>query len=439
MALANELVHGTQPAGFLAWCQNFGPMEPSRPGSVRALGRLWTAASAKDLDNTLDQLTLRYPRREDGVALKHELLTGRSNRWNAKDPALLLALIRWAGEPFDPADLKVTARVATQARVGAWREVVAALPPEPVPREWRACIVKGLSCHPDPHMPAAVSERPGWAIEILVASGLASDSAAWDLLDEATVLRAFETTSGPEASSVLVALLNSRHAGRVLRTLSDSDVAAAIDRMDDERVRGIADVLIDAGVLRAARPALTIRLAAAGAELPTGLLVDSLLAEPAPKDRRWRQAAMQAKKLAPPSRILALADAGAPVGPKELRTALDRTRSRPDDRWYRFAVQAMRDDPKALEVVFGPLHSAITADRLPRDLWQTLDVITPKAHDPARRLRLLLIKRIRDEKWSKGRTSKAVRDAGPYGKQILQDLNGDAPLVKLFKAVFKVF
>jgi hypothetical protein len=80
---------------------------------------------------------------------------------------------------------------------------------------------------------------------------------------------------------------------------------------------------------------------------------------------------------------------------------------------------------RVLEVVFGPLHHAVTDDRLPHDLWSELGRIAPPASDPALRLRRMLINEARDGDWPRETLERALRGGGPYIKELKTELSAD--------------
>jgi hypothetical protein len=124
-----------------------------------------------------------------------------------------------------------------------------------------------------------------------------------------------------------------------------------------------------------------------------------------------------------------------------LGEALEATRARIDETWLRSAVEHLADAPDdpgdALEVVFGPLHHAITDNRLPPDLWARLDPILPTDSDPARRLRRELLIVARNEHWSGDRLQRALRDAGPFADELLREIDEEDPLSGFVKGVVR--
>lgn len=130
----------------------------------------------------------------------------------------------------------------------------------------------------------------------------------------------------------------------------------------------------------------------------------------------------------------------------ELLRALEARRDRIDDAWLRAAVSALTStgpsgQRAALEVVFGPLHHAITDDRLPYELWEELGKIAPRADDPAMRLRRLLVARARDEEWPSEALVRALRDSGPHVNELKAEIRGDDDdaFVAAAKAALKVW
>ena len=111
----------------------------------------------------------------------------------------------------------------------------------------------------------------------------------------------------------------------------------------------------------------------------------------------------------------------------------------PADAWLRAAVTAVTTDRGSLEVVFGPLHQAITQDRLAPYDWDRLSEVLPPDADPARRLRKLLVERIRSESWPADRIERALGDAGPHLSEIRRDLEGDDVFTQVIKSVLEFF
>jgi hypothetical protein len=79
----------------------------------------------------------------------------------------------------------------------------------------------------------------------------------------------------------------------------------------------------------------------------------------------------------------------------------------------------------------------MTDDRLPRDLWSSLDPVLPDAHDPALRLRRLLVRLAREEEWPRASLERALRDGGPYIAEIRHDVEKEDPLWKPLRDAIK--
>jgi hypothetical protein len=116
---------------------------------------------------------------------------------------------------------------------------------------------------------------------------------------------------------------------------------------------------------------------------------------------------------------------------------------RQDSLWLRAAVELLvahghsNQLGAVLQTVFGPLHHAMTDDRLPRDTWTKLDPVLPKATDPALRLRRLLLDVGRRDQWGASEMRRAVRDAGPYATELRHNAEQDDTLQTVLKAVSK--
>ena len=113
--------------------------------------------------------------------------------------------------------------------------------------------------------------------------------------------------------------------------------------------------------------------------------------------------------------------------------ALEARRDDVNETWLRAAAGAVsrRDLPagRVLEVVFGPLHHAITDDRLPAECWELLNGVVPEAPDPALRLRRFLVRVAREEGWGHKRFWRALRGAGPYASELYREFYDDELLL----------
>jgi hypothetical protein len=389
-ACAGELA-GDGDGPLLSWLSTFGPGEPPRPGSVRALGRLWVAVRAARVDEVVSRLQQRYPRADVRADLKQQLLEEEQIWWGVDDFERVRALIHSSSAAWDLERLGLAGRIAHHAQAGRQRELIAALP-EDADEPYVAALLDGLAASPEPVMVADLAGRDlELAARLLSATDLSHSPDTWRLLDEGTAVRLLERTPASEQVSTLAAALAAGQLGAVLVVGFRQVISRALSQLDGQALDQLARA----------------------PNVPP--LVD----------------------LARPEDVLRLEAAGAPVSHRQRSEALEALRGSADEQWLRMAVRALVEDPEALPIVFGPLHRVITDDRLPSDLWRSLDGVAPEAPDPAQRLRRLLVRRIRDEHWPSELVARALRDAGPHAKEVMRDLEEDDPLTKVVKSILK--
>lgn len=148
---------------------------------------------------------------------------------------------------------------------------------------------------------------------------------------------------------------------------------------------------------------------------------------PSRRSRRARRRRILLRS-AEPKEILTLAAAGADVPPAQRATALEALRAHPDARWLKLAVVTLIEDPASLDVVFGPVHAAAVEGRLTQASTKRLEKMLPPGAGVPQRLRALLLKRARKERWSRAHLARAVRDAGPDASLLLKELEPKDPL-----------
>lgn len=422
-----------QRADLVRWFQHYGPGEPARVPSMRALGRLWTLVQEGRLAEAASLVAGRHPTADTGAALKGDLFGPDAGTWGSDDPDALLALLRHASEAFDPVALDVEGRVAALARANRWRSVLEVVDGQEMVPIWRDCVINGLARHPDPPMVRAVAAWDPWPVLLLARSGLGHDPASWRDLPASTaeaITRQLDLDVGTTA-----ALLSAGQAGAAVAAPTPV-LRDALSTLDSATLTELAASATAPTLAEAAAPRELIVLAAAGAPIQPRRLLRAVL-QKVTGDSHWRRAADRVIGEARGADVLALEQAGVRVPAEVLRQALEQQRHSADARWLASAVGALKRDPQALPVVFGPLHHALADDELPRSVWRTLDPLLPPASDPAQRLRLKLVQTIADEHWPKERVARALRDAGPHAREILRDADEDSGLLKLLKSVLK--
>jgi len=380
--------------GFLS---EFGPLDRPEPGTVSALAEIYVAAGRSHSIEVREELEGRFPRPDAATLLKRELFGEDQNRWwDLSEQTRIATLLGARVDAWDPSDLGLVDRVGRLIQLdqlGATLDSVSERLSETMARVVLTALL-GVG-RPRDFGDVAKRDVPLAAAWLSESPELASDPRTWSDVDAASVegvLRAM----GVVPDHVLAAAINGQH------------IEAAV------RVSGICRALRlagDAGNFDAVRILLHDRSVNA-------------VADSCHNDSRA---------------LMVLAVAANDGMLPRLVEAIDGERGKADEVWLRAAVCALTSrhppDGAILEVIFGPLHHAITDDRLPRDCWRDLDHVLPTASDPALRLRRLLLKVSRDENWDASRFKLALRDAGPYSDQLLRELDGSDPVAGLIRAI----
>lgn len=387
---------------FRAFLRTFGPEEPPQLAHLVSLGLLHDLVRRDEPGPVARMFAVEHPKRNDASALKRALF-GRlhADWWSTTELSVVLAVLGVGGKSFDLKSLELTQRVRSLVAAGHAVELIDASPANS--KRLRSILLAAL-------VEEATSSL---LLDVLGADrSLGEDMARSrpELLEQQDVW----SNATDEQASRLAAVAE----------LSDRAIAAAVL---SGRVSSLTPVvslsmvalrLVRAGELGALRRLFDNR---GPAEVLAGEKGDELRIE--------------------------LAAAGVDTEPvNELLRALEARRDRIDEAWLRAAVSALASTKTsgqraALEVVFGPLHQAITDDRLPHELWEKLGRIAPRADDPAMRLRRLLVARARDESWPSAVLERALRDAGPGMNELKAEIHGDDddPFVAATKAALKVW
>lgn len=111
-------------------------------------------------------------------------------------------------------------------------------------------------------------------------------------------------------------------------------------------------------------------------------------------------------------------DAYLPATLAAASAALLNRRDHQDAQWLDVAALVLSSGDEEAErfalELFGPLHRAMTENRLPDRAWSTLDKILPRDNDPAQRLRRYFLSLANSFDWTKEDVRWSLRDAGPY-------------------------
>lgn len=376
----------------------YGPDDEPSPGAAGFLARLYSSVCEGQTDATRTDIEHRYPRLRSGTRLKFALFAeGATDWWRVSEKRRVLAVAGAQRDAWDVAGLQLRQRAAKVVREGGAQTLAAATSSKP-PRRLRDALAGAFIDAADPsqlswlaerHQPLALAwakQDPAVLEHVASWRGLTSNSAL-ELLDVAA--------DDPKA---IRAAIRAGHGGVVLRRFGLPAVLRLVANINDYDVAQSALDAVPAEDLR--------RTAATPGELT---LIAAL--NPAAVD-------------------------------EATATALESQRADPSEVWLRAAVALLATTPdsgQALEITFGPLHHAITDDRLPRDLWKSLDGMLPSAADPALRLRRFLIETAHRERWPKRRIQRALRGSGPHAKQLLSELDDDDPLTAAVRAAAKAF
>lgn len=371
------------PPQLQAFLRRYGPFDGAGRDAVLPLAWILEAVGHGDALTARTLIEARYPRADDGAKLKRDLFGADIPDW-ARERDVTLALLAAEPRAWDRL-LRLPDRLRGWiSRDGA--AAVASALPTPLPKTTLRSLTAALRGAPLSDLAPFATAHPGAVAGAAAASAdVTGRSRSWRPLPAA-------------AAEDLLSAVHSEGA------LTSDAVAAAV------RGGQIPAVLRIVGLM----PALTLL-----AEGDQPKAVRALLQADPPTATAWEGTSNAA--------VIAAAAHGKnlPPGWSSTCRALELHRSNPDTTWLRAAVAVLRhpdtDQSAAMQTVFGPLHHAITADRLPRECWDDLDLVLPKAPDPALRLRRHLLKIGRQYGWGSPQMSAALRDAGPFSEEVLRD------------------
>ena len=377
----------TQGATLGRFLGRFGPCDVPERSTVGWLTRLYRGVELGDCVGVRDALEDRYPGCREGLELKEQLFSRSEGSWWAVSEVDRLRAI--LGANCDAWDLE---GLGLKERLSDWIEDngVASLlrdlgqvGPESI-REalLKALVESGKVSDWAPVVRIEPELAAGWLVERPL-TGRQRD--AWRGLEHDQVRAVWTALPSPDVSSVLAATVAGHaHVGVEVLGLSTGLRAAA-------RARDFA---------------------AANALL---------------KASTWTKAVKVAEEDAEVALLLGAMSVGRDV--PGLVGALEARRDDIDETWLKAAAGAISRPSMrvgvALEVVFGPLHHAITDNRLPSECWDFLNRVLPEAPDPALRLRRFLIRVAREEGWRQKKYRRALRGAGPYASEIYHELDDD--------------
>ena len=402
-ALTSSILGGP-PQGLQEFLWTFGPYDNPEPETVSALAAIFDAVQAVGVEQVRGLTEGHYPSTDQGTELKVRLFGESSNAlWPVPEDDKLLALLAAKKDAWNTKALTLVERLLGLMARNGTRSVRDALPTLPT-IAIKSAVTDALAQH-------------GKAEDIAIFARSHLDIAAMLL------------TSRPELGA-------SQYAWQGIETIHVKTLLQEISPVPPS----IVTAVLEAGLQQAAIDTLgfEVVLGALANEGRVALAADVLRDHPLPatilSERQDRLALL----------IVAARSDQASVQP--VLSALEALREQPDELWLRAAVKALCtpkfDAGQVVTVVFGPLHHAITANRLPLECWEDLDPVLPPAPDSAMRLRRYLLTIARSENWPAERMVLAVRDSGPFGPEICNDFayqtwNQNDWWIDVIKAAFR--
>ena len=363
----------------------FGPTDAPEASTLAGLARLYCHVEAEDCTTVRDTLERRYPDRCSGRELKEQLF-GRSEGswWAVSEGTRLNTILGASVDAWDLEALALVRRLSDWIEGNGVRQLIPHLGkggPESIRGALlNALVQSGRACDLAPLGRSHPELAARWLVE---KPSVGWEPDAWRGLEHGQVGAVLTAVGSPDSTSVLaVAVAGHAHAAIEVLGLSTALSSAA-------RTRNVAAA--------------------------TALLEAST----------WSNATNVAAVDAEVALLLGAISGGRDV--PGLLAALEARRDHIDETWLKAAVVAMsRPDQLAggvLEIVFGPLHHAITDDRLPSECWKFLDRVLPKDPDPALRFRRFLVRVAKEEGWRQKEYQRALREAGPWASELYREFN----------------
>ena len=368
--------------------ETFGPTDIPEARTVSVLAELYVHIESENCTSVRDALESRYPDRRSGRELKEQLFGPLEGSWWALPEALRLGAILGAHlNAWDLEALALERRLSDWIRQSGVRQLMEDDSFQSGPESIREALLNAL-VHSGKASDLAPVARclPELAARWLVVRPVVGrEPDAWRDLTHDQVSAVLTAMTPPDSTSVLAA-------------------AAAGHARTAIEVLGLSDALFSA--------VRTKNLAAA-----TALIEASA----------WTDAARISTEDTEVALLLGAISDGRDV--PGIVDALEARREDPDETWLKAAAVAIsRSDQlggKVLETVFGPLHHAITDDRLPSECWGFLNRVLPPGPDPALRLRRFLVGVAKREGWRQKKYKRALRGAGPYASEIYREFDDE--------------
>ena len=365
----------------------FGPTDTPEANTVGALARLYCHVESENCTAVRDALESCYPDRRSGRELKEQLF-GRpvGSWWTVSEASRLGAILAANFDAWELDTLAFERRLSDWIQQNGVRQLIQDLiqsGPESI-REalLRALLHSGKACDVAPLAKSHPELAARWLVEEPVV-GWEPD--AWRGLEH-------------EQAKALLTVLGLHDSTSILAAVVAGHAHAAIE------VLGLSTALSSAAKAR--------NFAAAIALLEAST---------------WTSAAKVSAEDTEVALLLGAIAGGRDV--PGLLAALEARRDDIDKTWLRAAAIAIsRPDSSAgsmLEIVFGPLHHAITDDRLPSECWEFLNRVLPECPDPALRLRRFLVRVAKEEGWRQNEYRRALRGAGPYATELYHEFDDE--------------
>ena len=390
-ALLVEAIARKQGSPLHRFLREFGPADRPETDTVGWLARLYCYVEAEDYAAVRDALEARYCGQHDGRRLKEELFGQPEGSWWTVTEAVRLGTI--LGAACDAWDLET---LALERRLNDWIRVNGA-----------GTLLQGVA-------KVGLESVRGVLLNALVQSGRASDVAPLARIDPELAARWLVERPFVGREPHAWHELEDDEVGAVWAAVGSPDVSAVLAAAVAGHAHGAIHTLGLGGALR-------------GAARDRDLAAVAALVEAS----AWSNVARVAEEDAEVAVMLGAVSFDRDV--PGVVDALEARRDKIDEPWLKAAAGAIArlDMPvgRVLEVVFGPLHHAITDNRLPLECWEVLNCVLPEAPDPALRLRRFLVGTAKEEGWGQKRYRRALRGAGPYASELYRELNDDTLLL----------
>jgi hypothetical protein len=380
-----ETIAQGQQSTFGAFLREFGPQDPANVQSVRDLADVFGRIAEGSVDVVRQTLEKRYPTPQAGRALKAALFGPGSDRpWSGSEVERVQSLLASTVDAWDVNALNLPDRILGIMNAQGVTAVSEAL--SGASAGLNDAFIEALAQRTAPSDLGEIDRRhPDLVLRLAeLRPEMLGDKAAWTELSDSTVHAILITI--PLNSRGIVAAIDAGYGAEVLRSIETAKIVRAIAH--DGTYANATELLASVEPNKFTLERNDDRVVFLFVALFGRAQVDSTL----------------------PDR-------------------LERCRERPDEFWLRAAVLAITSTnlsrSNVLIVAFGPLHNAITSDRLPRDCWNDLDEVLPSAPDPALRLRRYLLAIAKNEQWTGDQFERALRGAGPYAGQLLHDFSDE--------------